>query len=75
MAQVKWGVIGAGGIAMRRTLPGAMEGAKSAAFMAVMDVRQEAAAARFGVPTVCARASRRPSPSTAWASHRCCASA
>jgi predicted dehydrogenase len=56
MAQVNWGVIGAGGIAMRRTLPGAVEGAKSARFVALMDIRQDAArqaAERFGVPKVC----------------------
>jgi len=56
MAQVNWGVIGAGGIAMRRTLPGAVEGARSARFVALMDIRQDAArqaAERFGVPKVC----------------------
>jgi len=55
MAQVNWGVIGAGGIAMRRTIPGMMEGAKQAKLLAVLDVRREAAeqvARQFGVPKV-----------------------
>jgi predicted dehydrogenase len=55
MRLVKWGVIGAGGIASRRTLPGAVKGAKSASFVALTDVREEAAgdtARRFGVPNV-----------------------
>jgi predicted dehydrogenase len=59
MAQVTWGVIGAGGIAMRRTLPGAVAGAKSATFAAVQDVRAEAAQAaaqQFGVPKAYATA-------------------
>jgi len=53
MSQVKWGVIGAGGIARRRTLPGAVGGAPSAKFVSLMDVRAEAAqqaAEQFGVP-------------------------
>ncbi len=52
MSQVKWGVIGAGGIARRRTLPGAVSGAPSARFVALMDVRAEAArqAARTARP-------------------------
>ena len=57
MAQVKWGVLGAGGIAMRRTLPGAVPGARSARFICLMDVREEAAktaAAQFGVAKTCA---------------------
>ena len=55
MKQVNWGVIGAGGIASRRTLPGAKEGAKSARFVALIDVRHEAAEAaakQFSVPKV-----------------------
>ena len=55
MTQAKWGVIGAGGIATRRTLPGAVESSRSATFVALMDVREEAAreaASRFGVPKV-----------------------
>ena len=59
MARVNWGVIGAGGIASRRTLPGAVTGAPSATFLAVQDVRAEAAqaaAAQFGVPRVYATA-------------------
>jgi len=42
MSQVKWGVIGVGGIALRRTLPGAVVGSPRAKFVAVMDVRAEA---------------------------------
>jgi hypothetical protein len=42
MATVKWGVIGAGGIAVRRTIPGAVEEAKTAKLVALMDVRREA---------------------------------
>jgi len=52
MSQVKWGVIGAGGIAMRRTLPGAVGGSPSANFVALMDVNGDAvrqAAEQFGV--------------------------
>jgi predicted dehydrogenase len=52
MPVVYWGVIGVGGIAMRRTLPGAVESAKSAQFVCLMDVRASAArqaAQRFGV--------------------------
>jgi predicted dehydrogenase len=52
MAVVYWGVIGAGGIAVRRTLPGAAESAKSAQFVCLMDVRAAAArqaAQQFGV--------------------------
>lgn len=40
--KVKWGVIGCGGIADRRTLPGMME-AKNAELVAVMDTSPEAA--------------------------------
>jgi len=52
MVQVNWGVMGAGGIAMRRTLPGAVEAARSARFVALMDVRPEVVrqvAEQFGV--------------------------
>ncbi len=42
MRKVKWGVIGCGGIADRRTLPGMML-AKNAELVAVMDVSKEAA--------------------------------
>ena len=41
MAKVKWGVIGAGGIAYRRTIPGLML-AKNAELVAIMDVAQDA---------------------------------
>jgi predicted dehydrogenase len=56
MAQVNWEVIGAGGTAMRRTLPGAVGSAPSARFMALTVVRTEAARRvpeQFGVPAVC----------------------
>jgi predicted dehydrogenase len=55
MAIVNWGVIGAGGIAMRRTIPGVLEGAKTAKLLGVMDVRRDAAemvARQFGVAKV-----------------------
>ena len=42
MKKVKWGVIGAGGIADRRTIPGMMI-AQNAELVAVMDVDEEAA--------------------------------
>jgi hypothetical protein len=40
--QVNWGVIGARGIAMLPTLPGAVKKAKSAVVLALTDVRLEA---------------------------------
>lgn len=40
MSKVKWGVIGAGGIADRRTIPG-MILANNAELIAVMEVNQE----------------------------------
>ncbi|MBO5305401.1 MAG: Gfo/Idh/MocA family oxidoreductase, partial [Clostridia bacterium] len=40
--KIKWGVIGCGGIADRRTLPGMMQ-ADNAELVAVMDTRLEAA--------------------------------
>jgi len=52
MKKVKWGVIGAGGIAYRRTIPGMME-AKKAELVAVMDVNKKACrqvAKEFDVP-------------------------
>ena len=42
MSKIKWGVIGCGGIADRRTLPGMME-ADNAELIAVMDTNPEAA--------------------------------
>lgn len=42
MRKIKWGVIGCGGIADRRTLP-AMMNAKNAELIAVMDVNGEVA--------------------------------
>ena len=50
--KVKWGVIGCGGIAYRRTIPGMME-ASNLELVAVMDVDKEATdkvAAEFNVP-------------------------
>ncbi len=58
MPVVRWGVIGAGGIAMRRTLPGAVAEAKSAQFVCLMDVRGFAArqaAEQFKVSKACSR--------------------
>lgn len=51
MGTVQWGVIGAGGIADRRTIPGMM-GAKNMTLIAVMDISKEATdrvAAQYGV--------------------------
>lgn len=51
MDTVQWGVIGAGGIADRRTIPGMM-GAKNMTLIAVMDISKEATdrvAAQYGV--------------------------
>lgn len=42
MRKIKWGVIGCGGIADRRTLPAIMN-AKNAELIAVMDVNGEVA--------------------------------
>ena len=55
MQQVYWGVIGAGGVASRRTLPEAVYGASSARFVAVMDAHEQTAretAGRFGIANV-----------------------
>lgn len=52
MEKVKWGVIGAGGIADRRTIPGMLL-AENAELVAVMEVNQELAqgiAAKYNVP-------------------------
>lgn len=50
MAKVKWGVIGAGGIADRRTIPGLLQ-ASNSELTALMDVANtEALAAKYGVP-------------------------
>jgi len=47
--KIKWGVIGAGGIARRKTIPGMLQ-AKNCSLVAVMDVRQiDEIAAQFGV--------------------------
>ena len=54
MKKVKWGVIGAGGIADRRTIPGMMI-ARNAQLIAVMDVAEDAAnrvAKKYGVEKV-----------------------
>lgn len=50
---VKWGVIGAGGIAFRRTIPEGIMPAKNAELIAVMDVdpqKAKEAGEKFGVP-------------------------
>ncbi|MGQ9553983.1 MAG: Gfo/Idh/MocA family protein [Anaerolineae bacterium] len=52
---VKWGVIGAGGIADRRTIPEMVKTADNAELVAVMDVNPEAAqrvAKKYNVPKV-----------------------
>ena len=54
MKKVKWGVIGAGGIADRRTIPGMMI-AKNAELVAVMDIFEDAAnrvAQKYGAKKV-----------------------
>jgi len=54
---VKWGVIGAGGIAMRRTIPEGIMGAPSAELAAVMDVdegRAREVSQKFGGVPFCA---------------------
>ena len=53
--KVRWGVIGAGGIARRRTIPEVLRFAEKSAIIALMDVDREAlsaAAAAFGIPRV-----------------------
>ena len=45
MATVRWGVVGAGGIASRRTIPEGIVPAKNAKLVAVMDVDERAARA------------------------------
>ena len=50
MSKIKWGVIGAGGIADRRTIPGLLQ-AKNCELVALMDVANTAALAKkYGVP-------------------------
>lgn len=54
--KIKWGVIGAGGIAFRRTIPEAVGMCDKAELTAVMDVDAERAklvAEKFGVPYYC----------------------
>ena len=54
--KVRWGVIGCGGIAARRTLPEFVKMASSAEIVSVMDVdpaRAPDVAARFNVPHHC----------------------
>ena len=53
MRKVTWGVIGAGGIALRRTIPEAVRDAHNIALDSVMDVdasRARQVAEKFGVP-------------------------
>jgi predicted dehydrogenase len=57
MLKVKWGVIGAGGIALRRTIPEAVRDADNIELVSVMDVdpsRARQVAEKFGVPHWCA---------------------
>ena len=55
MCKIKWGVIGCGGIADRRTIPGILK-AKNAVLVAVMDVNAALAKKvkeKYNVPVVC----------------------
>jgi len=55
--KVKWGVIGCGGIAARRTIPELKKMAANAELISVMDTNAQRArevAAQFGVPHACA---------------------
>ena len=55
--KVKWGVIGCGGIAARRTIPELKKLAANAELVSVMDTnaaRAREVAAQFGVPHACA---------------------
>jgi len=55
--KVKWGVIGCGGIAARRTIPEFKQMAANAELVSVMDTNAQRAkevAAQFGVPHACA---------------------
>ncbi len=57
MKTVRWGVIGCGGIAARRTIPEFKQMVSNAEIVSVMDVdtgRAREVAARFGVPHWCA---------------------
>jgi predicted dehydrogenase len=57
MSKVKWGVIGAGGIALRRTIPEAIRDASNIELVSVMDPHAERArliAEKFNVPNYCA---------------------
>lgn len=54
--KVRWGVIGCGGIAARRTIPEFVAMARNAEIVAVMDIdagRAEQVASQFGVPFHC----------------------
>jgi predicted dehydrogenase len=54
--KVKWGVIGAGGIAFRRTIPEAARDSENFELVSVMDVdegRARQVAAKFNVPHIC----------------------
>jgi|SRR5579859_616137 len=56
MQKIKWGVIGAGGIALRRTIPEAVRDANNLELVSVMDVdvgRVRQVAEKFGVPHWC----------------------
>jgi predicted dehydrogenase len=54
--KVRWGVIGCGGIASRRTIPEFVKMASKAELVSVMDIsaeRAEAVAKQFGIPHFC----------------------
>ena len=55
--KIKWGVIGCGGIAARRTIPEFKKMVSNAELVSVMDINPQRAkevAAQFGVPHSCA---------------------
>ena len=56
MKKIRWGVIGAGGIALRRTIPEAVRDASNIELVSVMDThaaKAQAVADRFHVPHAC----------------------
>ena len=56
-SKIKWGVIGCGGIAARRTIPEFKKMVSNAELVSVMDVsaeRAQAVAQQFGIPHWCA---------------------
>jgi predicted dehydrogenase len=56
MKKIRWGVIGAGGIALRRTIPEAVRDASNIELVSVMDTdaaKAQAVAGKFNVPHAC----------------------